>query len=65
MRRTALDPERILKSLIKAKGNRSHAAKALGVDRTTLIRACHSLKLWDRIDKELREKGLPTYPRPS
>jgi transcriptional regulator with GAF, ATPase, and Fis domain len=65
MRRTALDPERILKALIKAKGNRSHAAKAMGVDRTTLIRACHSLQLWDRIDRELVAKGLPTYPRPS
>lgn len=65
MRRTALTADRILKALIKAQGNRTHAAQQLGVDRTTLIRACRSLELWDRVDQELVARGLPTYPRPT
>ena len=63
MRKTALKPDDILKALIRAEGKRSLAARALGVDRTTLIRACHSLGIWDRIDAELQKRGLPVYPR--
>lgn len=65
MRTTQLDPEEIIEAMVRAKGNRSYAARRLGVARSTLIRAAHSLDLWPAIDERMAEEGFPVYPRPS
>ena len=61
---STLDPDAIVDALVRFDGNRTHAARALGVTRVTLIRACHRLELWERIDAVSRRHGLPIYPRP-
>lgn len=55
----------ILKAIDDAKGNRSHAAKAMGVSIMALRKWIDKLELWQSVDLLCDGKGYMVQPGPS
>jgi len=55
---------RILAAVDKAKGNRTHAAEALGAPLRTFHNWCDRLDLWKAIDALCAEKGYAVQAGP-
>ena len=55
---------KILAAIQDAKGNRKHAAEALGTTHRSLYRFIERLRLWGEIDRLIRREGYPLREGP-
>lgn len=56
---------RILAAIDDARGNRTHAAKALGESQRSLLHLIAHLDMWPAIDALCAERGYSVQPGPS
>lgn len=61
MRTSELDPDKTIAAILAANGSITEAAKALGKDRTTVVRFVKTHGLRPRLAAELRRRGLPVH----
>lgn len=54
--------ETIVKAVIEARGNKTHAARALDCTLRNLYRWIDKLDLWDRLDQEGEKRGFEVLP---
>lgn len=63
-----VDPDKakaeILDAIDKAKGNRTHAANAIGATQRNLLRWIAKLDMWPDVDALCQEKGYTVQPGP-